>query len=60
MSLWTSRIKDHRIWDLMKSVRPLIDQAERLDMSNRRPWKLLSDSGLCSHYAANALVELIP
>jgi hypothetical protein len=31
MSLWTSRIKDHLIWDLLKGVGPLIDQAEQLD-----------------------------
>lgn len=31
MSLWTSRIKDHRIWELMKSLGPLIDQAEKVD-----------------------------
>lgn len=31
MSLWTSRITDHRIWDLMKNLGPLIDQAEQID-----------------------------
>lgn len=31
MSVWTSRVKDHRIWALMESIGPLIDQAERLD-----------------------------
>jgi chemotaxis protein histidine kinase CheA len=31
MSSWTSRITDHRIWDLMKNLGPLIDQAERID-----------------------------
>lgn len=31
MNLWTSRIKDHRIWGLMKGLGPLIDQAEQVD-----------------------------
>jgi hypothetical protein len=28
MSVWTSRVKDHRIWELMNVLGPLIDQAE--------------------------------
>jgi hypothetical protein len=31
MSEWTSRIRDHRIWDLMKNLGPIIDQAERIE-----------------------------
>jgi len=31
MSVWTSRVKDHRIWALMGGIGPLIDQAEQLD-----------------------------
>lgn len=31
MSEWTSRIQGHRIWDLMKSLGPAIDEAIKLD-----------------------------
>jgi hypothetical protein len=31
MSEWTSRIQGHRVWDLMKTLGPVIDEAVKLD-----------------------------
>jgi hypothetical protein len=31
MSEWTSRVRDHRIWELMRSLGPTIDKAVQLD-----------------------------
>ena len=34
MSEWTSRVRDHRIWELMKGLGPTIDKALQLDDSD--------------------------
>jgi len=31
VSEWTSRILDHRVWDLMKKLGPIIDEAEQIE-----------------------------
>jgi hypothetical protein len=31
MSEWTSRIRDHRVWELMKNLGPIIDKAEQVE-----------------------------
>src|SRR5882762_5939996 len=31
MSEWTSRILDHRVWNLMKKLGPIIDEAEQVE-----------------------------
>jgi len=31
MSEWASRIREHRIWNVMKALGPALDEAEQLD-----------------------------
>ncbi len=67
MSEWTARIRDHRIWDLVKNLGPIIDKAEQvagsLDSAKTEVEAFLKDSNSAHLINANnsadaAMVQL--